>query len=161
MRKYLVSAFWWGVTILTLVILDDLVFGPIFWTIAVWNQRLATLMAFVVSWVAGMWLIVASLRPTPSKSAQFMLNRLMLVRKNRKIAVREASIRRRAWTVAGAFFVTPMIGAVIPVLLIAKHNVLPENKLLRLAVVLTAIYAIEFALIHGGYGIGAVIHNLL
>jgi hypothetical protein len=156
MRKHLVSLFWWIVTILTLFILDDLVFGPFFWAVSVWSQPLATGLAFAASWSFGMWLIIASLRANPSRPSQFMLNRLMLARQNGEIARREASIRHQAASVAGAFLVTPLIGAVIPTLLLAKHNVLSSERLVRLAVPMTALYASEFALIHGGYGIGGI-----
>ncbi len=160
MRKYLVSAFWWTITVLTLFILDDLVFGPVFWTIAVWNQLAATVIAFAASWAFGMWLIIAGMRPAPSRAASFLLKRLMLERKNEEIAAREASIRKQAWSVAGAFLVTPLIGAVIPVLLLNKKQAMSHAQLLRLALVLTALYATEFALIHGGYGLGAIAHSI-
>lgn len=156
MRKYLVSLFWWIVTVLTLFILDDLVFGPFFWVISVWNRPLATLLAFVSSWCFGMWLITASFRPNRSRVAKFFLERLLLARKNAEVAQREESIKRQAASVAGAFLVTPLIGAVIPTLLLAKYAVLPKDRLIRLAVPMTALYATEFALIHGGYGIGGI-----
>lgn len=149
--------FWWGITLITLFILDDLLFGPVFWVLSVVDPVLSTGAAFIASVIFQNWLIRAGLKEQPNKAATFFLKRLMLERKNTEIAKREESIKHRAASAAGALMVTPLIGAVIPVLLLNKHNLMSTDKLRRFSVLLTFVYGIEFALIHGGYGIGAII----
>ncbi len=157
MQKYFLSAFWWLVTIITLFILDDLLFGPFFWALSLWSQAGSTLIAYLASFSFGSWLVLGALRDDPSKPARFFLKRLMLERPNHEIAVREDSIKRTATSFLGALLVTPLIGGVIPTTILAKKAVAPLPVLRRYGVCLTALYAVEFALLHGGYGIGAIV----
>lgn len=157
MKKLAEGLFWWGVTIVTLFILDDLVFGPLFWALSIRSKPLSTALAFVASWCFGIWLIDAGVRDNPSKLASWFLNRLMLERKNGHISVREDSIKKQAASSIGAVLVTPLIGAVIPVLLLDKRRRMTGTSLRIHAFGLTALYAVEFALLHGGYGIGGLV----
>lgn len=97
----------------------------------------------------------AGLKDEPSKLAQGMLNRLMLGHKNAHIHHREESIKRSVVSAAGALVVTPLVGGVIPSLLLRKHELMAADSVRRYSVLLCAIYALEFATIHGGYGFGA------
>lgn len=92
--------------------------------------------------------------------AKFFLERLMLQRNNAEIAQREDSVKRVAASAVGAILVTPLIGAVVPTLLLDKHQLMKRQWLRSFAFVLTLVYATEFALIHGGYGFGAVVRAL-
>lgn len=153
--------FWWGITLVTLLVLDDLLFGPVFWSLAVVNPGLSTVAAFVASVSFQQWLVHASLRPRQGKFALFFLQRLSLKRKNSEIASREDSLRRTAASVVGALAVTPLIGGVIPILLLNKHQMMERGKLRLFSVLLAVIYACEFALLHGGYGLGAVVRAII
>ncbi len=155
------GVFWWSVTLITLLILDDLLFGPIFWVLALVNPLLSTVVAFVASVLFQNWLIQAGLKAHPGKLATFFLNRLMLGRKNAEVARREDSIKRSAGSAIGALMVTPLIGSVIPVLLLGKHRLMSAEKLRYFSVLLSVIYAIEFALLHGGYGFGGLVRVIL
>lgn len=159
--KIVRAVFWWTITIITLFVLDDLVFGPIFWGLAVFTTPIvATVVAFCSSWAFGTWLVRAGLKDEPSKLAQGMLNRLMLGHKNSHIHRREESLKRNVASAAGALVVTPLVGGVIPSLLLRKHELMAVDSIRRYSVLLCAIYALEFAAIHGGYGFGAAARGI-
>ena len=155
------GAFWWIVTIVTLFVLDDLVFGPGYWLLALVNPLFSTVVAYAVSFVFQVWLINACLRPKTGKIATFAIERLMLERKNVEIAKREQSIKRSATSALGALLVTPLIGATIPTLLLHKHQLMEVQVLRWFSLLLAAIYSAEFALIHGGYGFGGLLRTLV
>lgn len=118
-------------------------------------------MAFVAAWSFGMWLVIAGTRQEPSAIAQFFLKRLLLEPTNGRFANQEATIQRVAGaSYIGAIFVAPIIGGVVPSLLMYKYQLAPATTVRRFAVLLNAIFALEFAAIHGGYGIGGILHNL-
>jgi hypothetical protein len=152
--------FWWGMTVLTLLVLDDLLFGPVFWTLALVSPMLSTVAAFVASVGFQTWLVTAGMREHPTGIASFFLRRLMLERKNEKIAERERALRYSAASVIGAFVVAPLVGGVIPALILHKYNLMSTVRLRAFAFALSVIYAFEFALIHGGYGIGALVRSV-
>lgn len=154
------GVFWWGVTLITLFIVDDLLFGPLFWIISLAHPLVSTVAAFVASLVFQNWLTKAALKEQPSKRATFFLQRLMLERKNKEIAQREDSLKRRASSTIGALLVTPFIGAIIPTLLLHKYHLMPPERLRSFSALLRVIYAVEFALLHGGYGFGRIFRAL-
>lgn len=155
------AVFWWGVTILTLFILDDLVFGPAFWAIALWSPTVATVLAFIASVVFQTWLISAVVKRERSKLSSFFLQRFMLERNNKEVARRENALKRQAASVAGAILVTPLMGSVVPIIVLHEHQVMGVKQLRLFALFLSVVYATEFALIHGGYGIGAIVRAVL
>ena len=155
------GVFWWFITIVILFVIDDLAVGPIFWLLSLINPILSTVMAFCSSFVVTLWLVYTGVNGEPGRFARFALRRLMLERSNQKIAEREASIGRYATSISGAIIATPLIGGVIPSLLLYKHRVLSRVEVKRLAVLLAFIYSAEFALIHGGYGMGAVLRLII
>lgn len=157
MMRIVQGVFWWIVTIVTLFVLDDLVFGPFFWAMALVNPVFSTVAAFVSSTVFQIWLIYTCLKPEPSKPAKFFFKRFMLERKNAEVARREASIKRTASSALGALLVTPLLGALIPVMVMRKHQLMSEIALRRYAFVLLLVYAAVFAAVHGGYGLGGLV----
>ncbi len=152
--------FWWFVTILVLVLVDDLVFGPIFWSLAVLSRPLAVVAAFVASWAFGVWLVFRGTRREPGRVAQFFLNRLWLERRNPDVGRRERKVRDSVTSAVAATFSTPFIGGVIPSLVLYKRDLMPVAQIRRLAVFLAALYAVEFAAIHG-YGFGGVLRGVV
>jgi len=151
---------WWAVTIITLVIVDDLVFGPVFWAIALLNRFAAVALAFFASWLYGTWLVFRGTREESGRVAQFLLNRLWLERSNPEIAQRTQRVHSSVTSVVAATLATPFIGGVIPALILHKRDAMPLSQIRRLAVFLTALYALEFALIHG-YGFGGAARALV
>jgi hypothetical protein len=145
--------FWWAVTILMLILLDDLVFGPVFWSIALLSQPAAVFFAFFASWAFGTWLVFRGTREEPGRVASFFLNRLWLDRRNPDIAERERKVRDSVTSTIAATVATPFIGGVVPSLVLYKRDAMPVRQIRRLAVFLAALYAVEFAAIHG-YGFG-------
>lgn len=160
MRAIARSLIWWSITIVSLFILDDLIFGPVFWSLSVWNQPIATVMAFLSSLTIQQWLVQAGVSENHGKVAAFALKQLSLERKNKEIASREMEIRSHAKNFAGAVLVSPLIGGVVPILILNKYSVADKTKLLKFSWLPTIIYAIEFALLHGGYGIGSAVHHI-
>jgi hypothetical protein len=152
--------FWWSVTILVLVVLDDLVFGPVFWSIALLSRPAAVVLAFLASWTFGVWLVFRGTRSAPGRVAQFFLNRLWLERRNPDIGQRERKVRDSVTSTVAATLSTPFIGGVIPSLVLSKRNVMPVAQIRRLSVFLTALYAVEFAAVHG-YGFGGVVRGVV
>lgn len=150
------TVFWWAITIMTLFILDDLVFGPAFWGLALWSPAVATVLAFAASVIFQTWLINAVVKQDRSKLASFFLQRFMLERKNKQVARRENSLKLQAASVAGAILVTPLLGSVVPVIVLHEHQVMGAKQLRLFALSLSVVYATEFALIHGGWGFGAL-----
>lgn len=154
--KIVRTIFWWAITIITLFILDDMVFGPIFWSIALINQALSTVLAFALSWSVGVWLVFTGLKESPGRFAKFMLDRLMLGHKSVQIHHHEESLRRKVVSATGALIVTPLIGGVIPSLVLHRRKLLEVRVLRRYAILLCGVYAIEFAALHGGWGLGGI-----
>jgi hypothetical protein len=152
--------FWWTVTILTLIVLDDLVFGPVFWSLALWSRMGAALAAFFASWAFGTWLVFRGTREEPGRVASFFLNRLWLERRNPDVARRERKVREAVTSALAAVVATPFVGGVVPSLLLYKRDALPVVRIRRLAVLLAALYAVEFAAIHG-YGFGGVLRTVV
>lgn len=153
--KFLQALFWWGVTLVTLIILDDMVFGPIFWGLATYNRLLSTIVAFFASWFFGFWLVYAGLKDEPGRLANFFLKRLMLGHKTRQIREREEKLSHTVASGAGALLVTPIIGGVIPSLLLRKYELMRAGTVRKYAMILTAVYAVEFAAIHG-WGVNSI-----
>lgn len=147
---------WWGITLAFLFVIDDLTFGPMFWGLALVSPVLSTCVAFIASVVFQMVLIREVLYPRQKKIITFFLRRLLMERTNPEVEVRERSLKRRAASVIGAIMITPLLGGVIPISVLRKQGDTSEKTLRRLALPLSVVYATEFALIHGGYGIGAI-----
>jgi len=138
-----------------------MVFGPFFWSIAVLNRLLATILAFVLSWAVGIWLVWTGLREKPGKLAKFMLDRLMLGHKTLEIRKREESIRRKIISAVSALAVTPLIGGVIPSLVLNRHQLMEVKDLKKFSVLLCGVYAVEFAALHGGWGLGGLFRAIV
>lgn len=85
----------------------------------------------------------------------------MLTRKSNKVAEREIVIKGKIISAFGAFMATPLIGGVVPILILHKYGITTKSKLRYLGVLLSVMYALEFAMIHGGYGIGATLRVLV
>jgi hypothetical protein len=144
---------WWAITIVTLVLVDDFVFGPIFWSLALVSRATAVMLAFLASWIYGTWLVFRGTREQPGRIAQFLLNRLWLERSNPEIAQRTQKVHKSVTSAVAATLATPFIGGVLPALILHKRDLIPLAQVRRLAVFLCALYAVEFAAIHG-YGLG-------
>lgn len=154
------EAFWWTLTLLTLFLLDDMVVGPLYWLLALIDPVFSTVVAFVLSAAVQFWMLRELLKVEPSKLASFLLQRLMPTRKTEEIATRERVIGRKAASVAGAVLVTPLIGAVIPITVLNQRKLVDAWTLRCLSVLLVAVYSTEFALIHGGFGLGALMRAI-
>ena len=153
--------FWWGVTLLTLILLDDLLFGPVFWALAAIDVALSTAAAFSASFIFQMWLIHEVLRERQGRIATWFIGRLFMARKRRQIVAREESIQHQVVSSASALAVTLLIGGVLPIVYLHRRQSMSRAALRRLSLATATLYAVEFALIHGGYGLGAVVRWLV
>ena len=96
------SIAWWCATVATLVVLDDLTFGPFFWAIARWRGAATAVVAVLAVYVpAQIYLVFRATADHPGRIAAFFLNRLDLERRSHHVARREAQLRGR---VVGAAF---------------------------------------------------------
>jgi hypothetical protein len=159
--RILSSLGWWVVTLATLIILDDLVFGPVFWFVSLVSPLVAAALAFAASLSFQLWLIRAALRPTRGRFAQMSINKLMFGHKRPAVQVREKSLRRYAASASGALLVSLVIGGVIPIIYLDQRGSMNGHTLRKLGLATSVIYAIEFSLIHGGYGLGGVLRWLV
>lgn len=155
------SALWWTVTLVTLVALDDMVFGPVFWALSQIGPLFATLVAFGVSLGAQTWLIRAGLRPERGRVVRFLIARLMLGHKRPQIAEREASLQRKVVSTVSAVLLAFIVGGILPILFLQRRGVASIQYLRRLGWLTSVVYALEFSLIHGGYGLGALFRWLV
>ena len=139
----------WVVTVVTLVVLDDLVFGPLFWAIARWQgSAVAAAVAFVVYFVTQLFVVHQGTRSEPHRLAAFFLRRLGLERGSVRTRPHEDEIRARVLGGVSAILLSPVIGGVVPPMVL-WHRGHPARFVRRLSVVTAAVYASEFALLHG------------
>lgn len=154
------SLFWWFALFITLVILDDLVFGPIAWLLAQINPWLAALVGFSAMWGVSYWLVIVSLRPHQGRVAKLLLSRLQLERRNPALREREATLKAHLTSVALAVPMSLLFGGVVTSLWLYKREVVDERQVRSLALVLTALYACEFVVLHA-FGGGRVLAEVL
>lgn len=142
-------ACWWTLTVLTLVVLDDLTFGPLFWVISLtagpWT---AAGLAFVIYTVAQVFIVVRATEEVPGRIAAFFLSRLDLNRRSRHIAANEQRLHSRVAGWTSAILITPIIGGVLPPLLLWRMG-WDRGPVRRIACICAPIYALEFAILHG------------
>lgn len=155
------TAFWWTLTLILLFLVDDLVFGPIYWSIALYNRVVATVAAFLGSWSFGYWLVQRGTLPEPGRTANFFLSRLLFGRRRlAQVEEREQEIRASVTTKVVAVLATLIIGGTLTALLLHKRG-LARKQVLGLAFWLCALYAVEFAILHGGWGFGGGLRSLI
>lgn len=159
--RWWLTILWWAATVITLVLVDDMITGPVFWLLSLVSRPGATIVAFVASFVFQVWLSWAGMNVKSGGRAEAWTNRLMGARKMTHIEENQESLRRHVVSMASAIVVSPLIGGVLPVLLLHRRGLISVDRLRRLAFVTAAIYATEFALIHGGYGMGAVVRVIV
>ncbi|MGA0237068.1 MAG: hypothetical protein ACO3PD_01560 [Acidimicrobiales bacterium] len=141
------TAWWWFVTFVTLVVIDDLTYGPIYWALGAFIGPVAAVIAFVVYVVAQLFLINRGVRDEPGRIARWLLDRLMLTRKEAEVAKREAVLHERVTGVVLAMMLAPIIGGVLPALLLHKRG-WSQGAVTRVGMVTSVIYAVEFSLLH-------------
>lgn len=146
-QGWLSTAFWWGVTLLTLVVVDDLTSGPIFWLLSQWSRSGAAFGAFAIYWGGQVWVVRSATTTNPSRVASFLLGRLGLERRSRKVAANEESLHRCVTGPIAAVALSPIMGGVLPTMLLWRYGA-ETQRVRRLAVVTGLIYAAEFAFIH-------------
>lgn len=143
------AAAWWMATLATLVVLDDLTFGPLFWAISRWLGALVAVLAVFAIYVpAQVVLVRRATEPDPGKVAQFFLNRLELERRSHQVADREALLHGRVIGAASAIGLTLVIGGVLPPILLWRAGY-SATFVRRLSYLTAPLYAAEFALLHG------------
>ena len=139
----------WVVTVVTLVVLDDLVFGPIFWALARWQgSAVAATVAFVVYFVAQIFIVHQGTRPEPHRAGCVLPASPRPRAGFRPTRRHEEEIRSRVLGAGSAILLSPVIGGVVPPMVL-WHRGHPARFVRRLSVVTAAVYASEFALLHG------------
>ncbi len=147
--RVLTTAWWWLATVIVIVILDDLTFGPLFWALSLLGSpAIAAVAAFVIYFWAQFLLVVQALKPEPIRPARIILDRLDLTRKHPEIHERDQQVRRSVTGVALALAAALFIGGILPPLLLHRRG-MARRQVLRVAPFTAALYACEFAFLHG------------
>lgn len=133
---------------MTLVVLDDLIFGPIAWGLAQIDPWLAVIVSFAAMWGGSYWLVLRGLAPSPGPVASALLRRLQLERRNPELTAREASLKSRITSVGVAVPMSLLFGGVVTSLWLIRREVVDEGQIRQVALVLTFLYAVEFVLLH-------------
>lgn len=132
----------------TLVVIDDLTYGPVFWVLSIVGPTpIVVGFAFGIYWLVQMFLVREGLKSQPGRAARFFLERLQLERKNAEIGHREQTLHRKVTTAVVALPLSLVIGGVLPPLILARNGV-ARTTARRLAVVTSGLYAAEFAYLH-------------
>ncbi|MDB5165749.1 MAG: hypothetical protein JWM00_639 [Candidatus Saccharibacteria bacterium] len=155
------AVFWWTLLFITLLVLDDLIVGPIYWSLALVDRMLATVLAFCISLLVQLWLVREAIGERQSKPARWMLARLMIKRPNKEMAAREESLKRSVVSIAAAFVAALLFGGVITSILLNSRQVVGGAKFNVVSLAVCILYSIEFTLIHGGWGMGAVARSVV
>lgn len=148
-RRRIETIGWWLATIATLVVLDDLAFGPFFWALSRLAGPLVAATAIYLVYVPVQLFIVSrGMTDQPGRFATFFLSRLDLERKSTKVAEVERNIRQKVTGISSAILLSLILGGVIPPLTMWRNGY--ERQTVRRVSVITAVlYATEFALLHG------------
>lgn len=142
-------ALWWTATVLTLVVLDDLTFGPVFWIISrTAGPWISALTALVLYTAAQVYIVFRATEDHPGRIAAFFLRRLDLNRRSRRVAANEHKLRSQVAGWTSAIVMTPIIGGVLPPLLLWRAG-WPRRQVRQIVLVCAPIYALEFAILHG------------
>lgn len=148
-RPLLVTLGWWAATIATLVVLDDLTFGPFFWLIARLASPTAAFATAVAIYVPAQVLLVrAGTSERPGRLATWFLTRLDLQRRSEEIGRREQRLRARVTGIVSALALSVVIGGVLPPLMLWRAG-FGRRFVRTLSVPTAVIYALEFGVIHG------------
>lgn len=140
---------WWVATILVLVVLDDLTFGPLFWIVSrTAGPRVAGAAALAIYTAAQIYIVVRATEPEPGRIASFFLRRLDLARRSQTVDANERKLRSRVVGWGSAVLMTPVVGGVIPPLVLWRQG-WDASSVRKIACVCAPIYATEFALLHG------------
>lgn len=149
LRSTLATVAWWIATIFTLVVLDDLTFGPIFWVIArVGGAWWAVAAVFAVYVPVQVFLVRRGTAPTPGRLAAWFLSRLDLERRFEPLRTNEQRLRNQVAGVVSALALSFVIGGVLPPLLLYRRG-WPRLAVRRLSIWTSVLYACEFAVLHG------------
>lgn len=145
----LVTVWWWVLTLATLVVLDDLTFGPFFWAIARFaSAGVAVVAVFAIYVPAQLWVLSRAVTEDPGRLAAWFLRRLSLERRVKAVQANEQRVRARVVGVGSALLLSLLIGGVLPPLLL-WHRGWNQRAVMRVGVATSFVYAAEFAFLHG------------
>lgn len=143
------AAAWWLVTLVVLVILDDLTFGPFFWALSrIGGPWVAFIAALCIYIPAQIVLVFRATSDQPGRVASFFLRRFDLERRSPHVAAREQRLRARVTGIITAVPMSLVIGGVLPPLALQRAGY-GVTFVRRLSIVTSTLYALEFATLHG------------
>ena len=148
--------YYWCALFVTLVVVDDLTFGWIFWLVAQIHPLLSAAVAFVASWCLSYWLTLQGMKESRGKIASWLLSRLQLERKNSELEQREQRLLTKITSIGIAIPMSLLFGGVVVTLWLLRRGIVTAQRARVLAFWLSAVYAVEFAVVHG-FGIGGSI----
>jgi len=141
--------FWWIATVATLVVLDDLTFGPFFWLLARLTEAwIACVAIFAIYVPAQVYIVRRATEEHPGRFAGIFLSRLDLARRRPEISDREQHLRQRVTGGVSAVVSSVLIAGVLPPLLLWRLGY-GVAFVRRISYATSTVYATEFALLHG------------
>lgn len=141
-------AAWWAATLLTLVVLDDLTFGPAFWILARWSDIWVAVLAVYSIYVpVQLYLVRRATEPEPGRIAAFFLRRFDLERRSGRIGANEVALRGKVIGAGSALAMTVVIGGVLPPLILWRQGA-SRSFVRRLSIATSLLYATVFAALH-------------
>lgn len=143
------TAFWWVLTLLILMVLDDLTFGPAFWALSrLVGPWVAVGAVYAVYVPVQVWLVGRGTVAEPGPVAGWFLDRFGLSRRFEAVRRNELALHSRVVGVVSSSVLSLVIGGVLPPLLLWRQG-WPKPAVRRVSVLTAFVYATEFALLHG------------
>ena len=151
------TIYYWITLLLFLVIVDDGLFGPVFWALSQFNLPLSIVTAFTCSWLLSYWLTLQGMKPVHGWLARTLLRNLRLEQsKDSERERRVQRLREKTTSISIAIPMTLLFGGVIVTLWLLRRGVITPHRARFVALGLTALYAVIFAAVHA-LGIGGSI----
>jgi hypothetical protein len=140
---------WWAATLIVLAVLDDLTFGPVFWTLSrLVGPVVAVVAVYAVYVPVQVFLVRRATTDDPGRLARFLLARFDVQRRFQRVADNETRLRSCVVGGGSALLMSLVIGGVLAPLLLWRSG-WPRRTVRRLSIATAVLYATEFAVLHG------------
>lgn len=140
---------WWVATLCTLVVLDDLTFGPAFWFISLALGPGWAMFAVYLTYIpVQTFLVYRATEETPGRIANWWLARLNLQRRSSRIQHNVDSVHQKVTGALSAVPLSVVIGGVLPPIILWRRG-WGRAFVRRISWPCAVTYATVFGVIHG------------
>jgi hypothetical protein len=145
----LVVAGWWALTLLLLLVLDDLVLGPVFWSISVWKGPVVAVALILVTYIpVQMYFVLRATTDDPGRVTTFYLGRLDVHRRSAQVQRNTDVLSRKVGGATSAVLLSPLVGGVLPCLVLWRQGH-SRRFVCTLALTTSTVFALVYAALHG------------